>query len=191
MFLFPMANDIQMITVPCCEECRSGHQGDDAIARNFLISSAAAESRQVSDDQIEKGRNRSLARDRTMLKQMTDAITVADVSLEGKVSLGTAPAFNINQVPMDRFFDRVARSLLHEETGSGYVTCTIRWRPVTDSRANNGFAKYATHKRSIGDCFSYAGHKKRNSGVWYWFVNFFGQDFLVEQTVQSEEGKDG
>lgn len=190
MFLSPMANDIQMITVPCCKECRRGHQGDDAIARNFFISSAAAESRQVSDDQIEKRRNRSLERDRTMLKQMIDAITAADVSLEGKVSLGTAPAFDINQPLMDRFFDRVARSLLHEEKGSGYVTCTIRWRPVTDSIANNGFAKYATHKRSIGDCFSYAGHKKRNSDIWYWFVNFFGQDFLVEQTVQSE-GKDG
>src|SRR5262249_581161 len=87
MFLSPMPNDIQMITVPCCEECRTRHQGDDAVARNFLISSAAAESRQLSDDQIEKRRNRSLERDRTLLKQMTDAITMADVFLEGKVSL--------------------------------------------------------------------------------------------------------
>ena len=81
MFLSPMPNDIQMITVPCCKECRSGHLGDDAVARNFLISSAAAESRQVSDNRIEKKRNRSLERDRTLLKQMTNAITLAHVSL--------------------------------------------------------------------------------------------------------------
>jgi hypothetical protein len=125
MFLSPMPNDIQMITVPCCQECRTGHQGDDAIARNFLISSAAAESRQVSDDQIEKRRNRSLERDRTMLKQMTDAVTLADVSLGGKVSLGIAAAFNLDQPPMSKFFERVARALLHEETGSGYVASQL------------------------------------------------------------------
>jgi len=186
-----MPNHIQMITVPCCEECRTSQQGDDAIARNFLISSVAAESRQVSEDQIEKRRNRSLERDRSLLKQMTDAITVADVSLEEKVSLGTAPAFNINQPAMDRFFDRVARSLLHEETGAGYVTCTIKWRPIIDSRVNNGFARYATHKRSIGNVFTYAGHKKRKSDVWYWSVNFFGQDFLIEQTLQNEHVNGG
>ena len=191
MFLSPMPNDIQMITVPCCEECRSRHQGDDAVARNFLISSAAAESRQASEDQIEKKRNRSLERDRTLLKQMTTAITLADVSLEGKVSLGTARAFNLDQPPMNGFFDRVARSLLHEETGSGYVTCTIEWQPITDSRANNGFSKYATHVRSIGDMFSYAGHKKRNSDVWYWSLKFFGQDFLVKQTVHNENRNGG
>ncbi len=191
MFVSPMPNDIQMITVPCCEECRGGHQGDDAVARNFLISSAAAETRQTSDDRIEKKRNRSLERDRTLLKQMTNAITLADVSLEGKVSLGTAPAFNVNQPPMNRFFDRVARSLLHKVTGSGYVTCTIKWRPIKDSRANDGFSKYATHMGSIGDIFSYAGHKKRNLDVWYWFLNFFGQDFLVIQTIQNEQRKGG
>lgn len=156
MFLSPMPNDIQMITVPCCEECRTGQQGDDAVARNFLISSAVAESQQASEDQIEKRRNRSLERDHTLLKQMRNAFTLADIFLEGKVFLGTAPAFNLNQPAMNRFFDRVARALFHEETESGYVTCTIEWRTIRDSRANNGFAKYATHKRSIGDIFSYA-----------------------------------
>lgn len=189
MFLSPKPNDIQMITVPCCEECRTGQQGDDAVARNFLISSAATESRQASEDQIEKRRNRSLERDRTLLKQMTSAITSAEVFLEGKVSLGTAPAFNLDQPPMNRFFDRVARALLHEETGSGYVTCTIKWKPVIDFRFNDGFSKYATQVRSIGNIFSYAGHKKRNSDVWYWFLNFFGQDFFVIQSVQKEQEK--
>jgi len=85
MFLAPIPNDIQLITVPCCEECRAGQQGDDAAARNFLISSAAAESRRISDDPIERKRNRSLERDRILLKQMTDAITLADLSLERNV----------------------------------------------------------------------------------------------------------
>jgi hypothetical protein len=191
MFLSPMPNDIQMITVPCCEECRSGHQGDDAIARNFLISSAAAESRQVSDDQIERKRNRSLERDRTLLKQMTNAVTSADVSLGGKVSLGTAAAFDLDQPPMNRFFNRVARALLHEETGSGYVACTIKWKPIMDFRFNDGFSKYATQVRSIGNIFSYAGHKKRSSDMWYWFLNFFGHDFLVIQTIANEQQKGG
>jgi hypothetical protein len=187
MFLSPMPNDIQMITVPCCEECRSRHQGDDAIARNFLISSAVAESRQISDDRIEGKRNRSLERDRRLLKQMTNAITLADVSSGGKVSLGTAAAFNLDQPAMNRFFDRVARALLHEEIGSGHIACTIKWKPVMDSRFNYGFSKYATQARSIGNIFSYAGHKKRSSDTWYWFLNFFGQDFLVVQTIQDKQ----
>ena len=191
MFISPMPNDIQMVTVPCCEECRNGHQGDDAIARNFLISSAAAESRPVSDDQIETKRNRSLERDRTLLKQMTNAVTLADVSLGGKISLATAAAFNLDQPPMNRFFDRVARALLHEETGSGYVACTIKWKPVMDFRFNAGFSKYATQVRSIGDIFSYAGHKKRSSDMWYWLLSFFGQDFLVIQTIENEQQKSG
>jgi hypothetical protein len=191
MFLSPIPNDIQMITVPCCEECRAGQQGDDAIARNFLISSAAAESRQLSDGRIERKRNRSLERDRTLLKQMTDAITLADVSFEGNISLGTAAAFDLEQPPMNRFFDRVARALLHEETTSGYVTCTIKWKPMLDFRLTEGFSKHATQRRSVGNIFSYAGHKKRRSDVWYWFLNFFGQDFLVIQTIQDEQNKRG
>jgi hypothetical protein len=191
MFPSPMPNHIQMITVPCCEECRRKHQGDDAIARNFLISSAAAESRGASEDQIEKRRDRSLERDRMLFKQMRNSITLADVSLEGKVSLGTAPAFNLDQPAMNRFFDRVVRALLHEETGSGYVTCTIKWKPVMDFRFNDGFSKYATQVRSIGNTFSYAGHKKRSSDMWYWFLKFFGQDFLVIQTNQDEQEKGG
>ena len=111
------------------------------------------------------------------------------MSLGGKVSLGTAAAFNLDQPPMNRFFDRVARALLHEETGSGYVACTIKWKPVIDFRFNEGFSKYATQARSIGNIFSYAGHKKRNLDVWYWFLNFFAQDFLVIQTIQNEQRK--
>ena len=113
------------------------------------------------------------------------------MSLGGKVSLGTAAAFNLDQPPMNRFFDRVARALLHEETGSGYVACTIKWKPVIDFRFNEGFSKYATQARSIGNIFSYAGHKKRSSDIWYWFLNFFGQDFLVIQTIQNKQEKGG
>lgn len=177
----------ELITVPCCEECRSSQQGDDAIVRNFLISSAAAECRHTSDDQIERKRNRSLERDPTLLKNMAGSIASADVFSDGKVFLGTALAFDLDQSSMNRFFDRVARALLHEETGSGHVFCTIKWKPVKDSRFNDSFSKYATQRRSVGNIFSYAGHKKRSSDVWYWFVNFFGQEFLVIQSIQTEE----
>lgn len=136
-------------------------------------------------------RNRSLERDCTLFKQMSTAITLADVFLEGDVFLGTAPAFNLDQPALNRFFARVARSLLYKETRSGYVRCTIKWRPIYDLRVNNGFLRYATHTGSVGDIFSYAGHKKSNLDVWYWSLKFFGQDFLVKQSVQNEHSKGG
>src|SRR5262249_53663449 len=139
MFLSPIPNDVQMITVPCCEECRNEQQGDDAVARNFLVSSLAAESRGLPEDECEKKRNRSLERDRTLFKQMNSAITSADVFLEGNVFLGTAPALNLDQPAMDKFFARLTRALHYKETRSGHVSCTIKWKPVYDLRISSGF----------------------------------------------------
>jgi hypothetical protein len=60
-----------------------------------------------------------------------------------------------------------------------------------DFRFNDGFSQHATQRRSVGGIFSYAGQKMRSSDIWYWFVNFFGQEFLVMQTIQQEQGKTG
>ncbi len=122
---------------------------------------------------------------------MRTSITLADVFLEGEIFLGTAQAFNLDQPALNRFFARMARALLHKETRSGYVTCAIEWRPIYDLRVNNGFLRNATQVGSIGELFSYAGYRKRNSGVWYWSLKLFGQDFLVKQTVQNKQRESG
>ena len=138
----------------------SEQQGDHAVARNFLISSAAPELRRLSDDPIAGKKIGPLERDRTLLKQMTDTVTLVNVSLERNIYLDAAAAFNLDQPPMNRFFDRVARALLHEETKSGFVAYTIKWKPVMDLRLNKGISRYATRLRSVGDIFSYAGQKR-------------------------------
>jgi hypothetical protein len=184
MFFFPLPMGIQRITVPCCEECRKEYERDEAPTRNFLISSAKAESLWPRENQIEAKRNRALEGDRTQFMDMNNAMRIAEVFAESGIFLGTAPAFDLSQPFLNRFFARMARALLHEEFRAGFVECDVDWRPLANEGAKKEFLKRARRSRSIGDTFSYAAHMKRGSRVWYWLLNFIGNDFLVKQTLK-------
>lgn len=78
----------------------------------------------------------------------------------------------------------MARALLHEELGAGFVECDIDWRPLANQSAKKEFLKRAHRSRVIGDTFSYAASVTTGSRVRYWLLNVLGSDFLLQQKLK-------
>ena len=112
------------------------------------------------------------------------ALKIADVFSEGGRFLESAPAFDLDQPFLNRFFVRMGKALLHEESGAGFVDCDIDWRPLANEQVKKEFLKRAHRSCVIGDTFSYTVYITRGSRVWYWLLNLLGSDFLVQQKLK-------
>lgn len=135
---------IQLITVPCCEGCRVREASNDALIRSLLISTIQAEPHPAVQTQLADSRNRSFARSRKDFEKVARTL----------VNKGPFPTFNFNIPEMDAFLLRLARGLLHEETGIGFVRSKIEWRlDPLDFPAHFG---PHTKTRAVGNIFAYS-----------------------------------
>ena len=169
LFLRPCPN-IARITVPCCEPCRRRDAKNDELIRNLLVSTREAEPHPVVQTQLAAARNRSFdhpSQFKAVLRQMVQA----DVC-RGGIYLRSAPAFNLDRPFMNRFFERVARGLLHEEKRCGFVPCTTEWRRTRDPVICAKFAR-ERGSRAIGDVFSYSVLFSEGHLSSIWLLTFY------------------
>jgi hypothetical protein len=170
--LFPKpCPNIALITVPCCEPCRRRDEINDALVRDLLISTREAEPHQAVQSQLASARNRSFKRP-SQLRAVLRHMTQADVHSPGGIYLRSAPAFNLDSLVMDSFFERVARGLLHEERRCGFVSCTTQWSRSRDPVICTNFAREG-RSRAIGDVFSYSVRFLEGHLASIWLLTFY------------------
>lgn len=170
-----------LITVPSCRTCNERFSRDDEKARNLLTSLEFTVLHSAVRNELEGKRNRSMAAARANLKAMLDCMTLADRYSPGGVYLGTAPALNLDQPCMNRFFERLTRGLLYRENRIGFIKCRVEWKkaPCLSDVPNmpaqlQEFLRQPRVVRSFGqDHFSYAGWFCTGHAASYWRIRFY------------------
>lgn len=169
LFDFPMHTDTQRITVPCCEVCRRSGESDEAPVRNILISIREAESHPTAVKLAAK-RDRAFRKDSSQLKKVTDHMCIVGVQTpQGQVA---KDGFNLESPLMERFILRMCRAILHQETASGFVKCSVRWG-VNPERELREELLSGAKARVISDEFAYAGIFFPGEPVSMWLLNFY------------------
>ena len=181
---FPTPRPSNLITVPSCAQCNDSFSKDDERVRNLITSSENTEQHDAIKSQLAHKRNRSIFRKKgiTNLRHLIESIVLKDRHSQGGLYLRKAPAFNLDQPLMDRFFNRITRALLYHENAIGYVDCHIKWHmaPIfsDNSRMPDGlkkFLSYCATFRSIGDdIFAYAGWFNSEEARSIWLLSFYG-----------------
>lgn len=185
---FPKPRPSNLITVPCCLECNREMGRDDERTRNILTSLEATENHDSIKNQLSRIRDRSYSRDEgsSNLYHIIDSIQLADVYSREGIYLNTKPTFNLDQVHMDRFIEKMTRALLYYENDIGYVVCCIEWRmslSVEDlGLISSGLRSFiaSAEVKKIGDgIFSYIGYYKHSTANSLWLLNFYnGIEFM-------------
>jgi hypothetical protein len=126
---FPTPRPSNLITVPSCRQCNNNFSKGDERVRNLITSLESTEDHPAIKNQLGDKRYRSLFRDRgiTNLNHLINSLMTKDRYSDGGIYLEKAPAFNLDQPLMDRFFDRMSRALLYHENSIGYVNCRVEW----------------------------------------------------------------
>jgi hypothetical protein len=127
-FAKPLPGDL--LTVPACDPCNSSFGHDDGFVRNLLISLADTEDHPTVKLDLRHRRNRSLSRDKKLLKRTLLSMGRIEVRSESGLVLGKAPGVNLDQPQCDRFFRRLARGLLYRSTGVALAACIADWHPL-------------------------------------------------------------
>jgi hypothetical protein len=149
----------------------------------LITSLYTTESHIAIQSQIAQKRDRSLARERgfTNFRHLVESISIVDHYSQGGVYLGKAPAFNLNQDVMNRFFDRVTRALLYFENSIIHADCNIEWRisPTFDNydQIPSEFREFLSYGKiqTIGDdVFTYVGWYLPGHVRSLWLMNFYG-----------------
>ncbi len=154
--LFPDPKPSNLITVPCCEECRSGWSDDDEYFRLAVVSA----SNQYDGSHAEKVNEtvlRSLRKPNKggFARLVRESLMEIDVRTEAGIYLGTAGGLAINKKRFDQVAERIIRGLFwHEKrypVPTGYEV-TNRFSqfglgPVLDALGNVRFASW----RNIGN----------------------------------------
>jgi len=186
---FPIPRPSNLITVPSCRECNSNFSKDDERVRNLITSLDSTEDHPAIKNQLGDKRYRSLFRERgiTNLNHLINSLMTKDRYSDGGIYLETAPAFNLDQPLMDRFFNRMSRALLYHENSIGYVDCTVEWRIAPNfSRMENipdDIKKFLSYGklRIVGDnIFYYVAWFRPQEVNSLWILGFYdGVDFIT------------
>jgi len=113
---FPKPRPSNMITVPCCENCRKVQSPDDEYFRLAIVSSA-----NVSDKPIAKTIKDAIYRSLTKPNKKGFATTIKknifelDAFTESGIYIGKAGGINIDRERIDRVSNRIIRGLFCHE----------------------------------------------------------------------------
>ncbi len=178
LFAHPLPENTRRITVACCETCRRAGEADEPLLRNILISTRESEKHPIAA-KIAPKRDRSFQRSFSEVTRVLGHMTVADVrTKDGEIV--PAWAFDLNSPLMNRFVLRVARSVLHEETGCGFFDCEATWALRPDEAMKSELLTYATTSRRVSAEFSYAGVFRSDEVNSAWLFTLYDSiDFLV------------
>jgi hypothetical protein len=174
MFHHPLPQDINRITVPCCEECRRAGEADETLLRNIFVSTRESEQNPIAAKLAGK-RDRSFQRRFAEMEKVLRYMVLAKISTkDGKT---TAWGFDMNTPVIDRFVLRVSRSLLHEETKCGYVDCEVSWALHPNDETQRELVAVAK-RRYVSEEFAYCGlfaEGETNSG---WLFSLYGGSII-------------
>lgn len=94
------------------------------------------------------------------------------VGVQTPQGLVVKDGFNLESPLMERFILRMCRAILHQETYSGFVKCSVRWG-VNPERELREELLSGAKARVISDEFAYAGIFFPGEPVSMWLPNFY------------------
>ena len=159
-----------LITVPCCEECRLRDQKHDEFVRNLFISFHDTENHPRVTSQLAARRDRSCDMQASKAKTLLDLVVPVQVSGPAGDVLGTAAAFNLDDPRVGGFIERVRRGVLYDSFDLTYFPASCDWAinpPLPESLLTQ--APLHCKQKTISDVFYYLAIEiKCNSKIIYY-----------------------
>jgi hypothetical protein len=116
--LFPEPRCADLITVPCCEQCRDGWSDDDEYFRTVVINAS-----QLYGDKLAAPINNAMLRSLSKLQKrkfsrmIIDSICEIPLETDSGIYLGHAPALMFDQDRVNRVSQRIVRGLFFHKKG--------------------------------------------------------------------------
>ncbi|MFQ5853812.1 MAG: hypothetical protein ACE5JU_24910, partial [Candidatus Binatia bacterium] len=116
--LFPEPRSADLITVPCCEQCRAGWSNDDEYFRTVVINAE-----QLYGDKLAAPVNDAMLRalsktqKRRFSQMIIDSICEIPLETDSGIYLGCAPVLKFDQVRVNRVSQRIVHGLFFHEKG--------------------------------------------------------------------------
>jgi len=116
--LFPKPRPSNMITVPCCEQCRDGWSDDDEYFRVAIVSAIGTHENPYAQE-VYCALLRSISKPMKVgfASLVRESLMKVEVQTEAGLYLGVAPAIKVNKVRFDRVAQRIIRGLFFHEKG--------------------------------------------------------------------------
>ncbi len=165
-FQTPIPANTQLITVPCCEECRKKDHANDEFVRNVLSSLEDTEPLDYVSKHVVPRRDRAIERSRSQMLNIMALIRPVTVENEKGEFIREDLAFSLDHPRISQFLELVGRALLFEEFDQGYFRAEFDWRlnpPIPPEVYQFAVANYP--KRKHPQCCDVCGiaHTKRHS----------------------------
>lgn len=170
-----LPNNAQLITVPCCENCREKDQQDDGFVRNLFCSFWDTEAHPVVETDVAHRRNRSFLHDRTLAQLQADTLVTVDIHTPAGIYVGTNRAYDLDQPIIDRFIERTCRAVLFEAFNVSYSPAKFEWRNNPGIPQN---VPARSKQRNILDVFHYLAIPP-SKNEHYWVILTFYKRFRI------------
>jgi len=184
-------NDAQLLTVPCCEPCRSSDQQTDTFVRDVLAGLLEAEAHPYVHEHVTDRVSRSIQRGGKNLHRLIEILKAKEtiVLTPDGPQLATLPALNLDAPEFDRFFDRVGRAVLFDAYSQGFFCADSDWIAKVQMPAEYfAFMVKNAPCRSILDVFAYYATPVINGNRRYVLVQFHQSlSFMVRFKIGEAE----
>ena len=114
--LFPKPLPSDLITVPCCEECRAGGSQDDEYFRAVLLAADNLENDPRAQKQIDIV-SRSLRNPKKIGfgRMISRSLSEVEITTKAGIILGRKPAFKFDRERVNNVLGRIVRALFFRE----------------------------------------------------------------------------
>ena len=177
-------NDVQLLTVPCCEPCRVSDQKTDTFVRDVLAGLLEVEAHPCVNEHVMGRVLRSVRRGGKNLQRMIEILKTQETTVltpDGS-QLATLPALNLDVPEFDRFFERVGRAVLFYAYSKEFFPAESDWIAKVQIPK-----EYLALMRAILDVFEYCATPVI-SGRQYVLVRFYqALSFMVRFKIEEAE----
>jgi hypothetical protein len=192
---FTETKPANLITVPCCHTCNKFYGDEiDTHARNTISALHNNEGHWAVSNEIAGKRDRSYTKKSGNVEYIASIVKPKEVVTPEGIILGVAPALNLNNRVMNKFFERLARGLIREVVGVRSIGYRFEWGLMDSLLSHIGSPQVLLKNvgppirgRDIGeDTFSYYGWFEKERPESLWVVRFYGgEEFYLFVTAHN------
>ena len=186
-----------LITVPCCHKCNQFY-GDqiDTHARNTISAIHNNEAHWAVSQEIAGKRDRSYTKKLGNIEYIASIIKPKEVTTPEGIFLGVAPAMNLDNPIMNKFFERLARGLIRDVLKIRSLGHPVKWGRTATLLKSMGSPQVLFEsigppltRRDFGNLtFSYCGWFEKGRPGSFWVVRFYGGEEFYLLVGKNEVG---
>ena len=185
-FQLKFSNNVKLITVPCCEKCRTQDQRNDTLIRDIILGSLVLSDNTYVKKYISDRVKRSISKRGNNINRILELLRMKEtevLTLDG-FSKTKMPAINIDQPEFDRFFKRLSQALFYEAYKQTITDITINWKPNIQIPSKTIVHRIdGVYHQSILDVFYYF-ITPRYDNSHYAYVEFYKSlNFLIRLNI--------